>query len=62
VTAVKHVRRIRNVFVDRGDADDLVASLEKAGFSARVYRRSVRAECLVLRVYMVVADTPLEEA
>jgi hypothetical protein len=56
---VSTVRRtIRNVFVDRGDADDLAASLKRAALRPKVHRRTVSAERIAISVYVV---TALEE-
>lgn len=49
-------REIRNVFMVKGDADDLAALLKQAKLHPRVYARSLRAELQDTLVYVVVAD------
>jgi hypothetical protein len=49
-------REIRNVFIDRGDADDLAATLSKSNLHPRVYPRSLRAELQSTLIFVVVAD------
>lgn len=49
-------REIRNVFLVKGDADDLAADLAKANLHPRVYPRSLRAELQSAVIYVVVAD------
>lgn len=55
-----YVRRIRNVFLVKGDAHDCAAHLDDQGLRPRMYERSVRAELQGVMVYVVVADTKLE--
>jgi hypothetical protein len=54
------VRRIYNVFLVRGDADDVAAHLRRQGLNPKVYRRSVRAEWCGCDMYVIVADAAVE--
>jgi hypothetical protein len=49
-------RRIFNVLVDRGDADDVAHHHRQMGRRPRVYERQARAENITIPIFVVVAD------
>jgi hypothetical protein len=51
-------RTIRQVFLERGDADDVCFYLKQHGFNPKVYARMARAEGLTVRVWVIVCDAP----
>jgi hypothetical protein len=53
-------RAIRNVFLVRGDADDVAHHLRQQGLHPRIYERHARAENFTVRMWVVVADSALE--